>query len=280
MTVQEDQSPKARKGRELVKVLLAGETWLSYGVHVKGFSAYYTGAYGSGVEPLRDALEGAGVDVTHVPNHLAIRDFPRDADGLAPYDVVILSDIGADTLLLHPDVLEGGRRMPDPTRAIAEHVEQGGGLLMIGGYMSFSGFDGHARYHNTRLAHVLPVEMLGHDDRIEEPEGITPTVARRHEVLAGLPADWPFFLGYNRLRAKPSADVVLTTENDPFLVVGEHGHGRVAAFASDCSPHWGSDAFVAWPGYQPFWAQLVRWLGANRATVPGAERPLDGALVG
>ena len=264
-----------------MKVLLAGETWMSYGVHVKGFNAYYTGSYGTGMEPLLDALRAEGIDVTHIPNHLAIREFPREAAGLADYDVVILSDIGADTLQLHPDVLEGGRRLPDPTRAIAEHVAGGGGFLMIGGYMSFSGYDGHARYHNTRLADVLPVEMLGYDDRIEEPEGVVPTAVRPHDILDGLPEPWPFFLGYNRVRAKTGADVVLATDRDPFLIVGSHELGRVAAFASDCSPHWGSDAFVSWSGYARFWAQLLGWLAASPGSASAVARDArDGASVG
>jgi uncharacterized membrane protein len=252
---------------------------MSYGVHVKGFNAYYTGAYGTGMEPLLSALRAEGIDVTHIPNHLAIREFPRDAEGLAAYDVVILSDIGADTLQLHPDVLEGGRRLADPTRAIAAHVANGGGLLMIGGYMSFSGYDGHARYHNTRLAEVLPVQMLGYDDRIEEPEGVVPMVVRPHEVLDGLPREWPFFLGYNRLRAKDASEVVLATDLDPFLVLGSHGLGRVAAFASDCSPHWGSDAFVGWPGYTRFWSQLVGWLAAGPVAVAAAGFPREATSV-
>jgi len=56
--------------------------------------------------------------------------------------------------------------------------------------------------------------------------------------------------------------VLLTVGDDPFLAVGEAGEGRVAAFASDCSPHWGSPEFLAWPYYGPFWSQLVEWLGS------------------
>ena len=55
----------------------------------------------------------------------------------------------------------------------------------------------------------------------------------------------------------------MTVGADPFLVVGEHGQGRVGAFASDCSPHWGSPEFMAWPSYAPFWANLIDWLGAR-----------------
>ena len=127
--------------------------------------------------------------------------------------------------------------------------------------MSFSGFEGKARYQATPLAAALPVELLGHDDRVETPEGVTPTVRAAHEVVDGLARDWPYFLGYNRVRAKSDAEVVMTVVDDPFLVLGAYGRGRTAAFASDCSPHWGSPEFLAWSDYGPFWSRLVGWLG-------------------
>ena len=241
-------------------VLIAGETWVSYGVHVKGFSAYTTGSYAEGLVEFVEALTRGGCRVTHIPNHLATLQFPSTQRELEPYDVVILSDIGADTLLLHPDTFERGQKTPDRLRLLKDFAAAGKGLLMVGGYMSFSGFEGKARYQNTALAEVLPVRMLGHDDRIETPEGVTPVVKRDHPILAGLGSTWPYFLGYNRFVAKSDADVLMTIADDPFLVATPFGKGRVAAFASDCSPHWGSPEFMAWAGYQPFWTQLIRWL--------------------
>ena len=245
------------------RALLAGETWMSYGIHLKGFSAYTTGGYAEGQSEFVEALNRSGWEVDHIPNHLATQAFPTTADQLSSFEVVILSDIGADTLLLHPDTFERGQRTPNRLRLLKEFVASGGGLLMVGGYMSFSGFEGKARYQGTPLATVLPVVMQGHDDRIEAPEGIAPRVAERHPVLAGLPDDWPIFLGYNRIAAKPDATVAMTIEDDAFLVLGSHGSGRTAAFASDCSPHWGSPEFLAWSGYAVFWGQLLNWLAGR-----------------
>ena len=47
-----------------------------------------------------------------MPAHEAQRDFPQTPEGLAAYDAVILSDIGSNTLLLHPDtwITAGERR--------------------------------------------------------------------------------------------------------------------------------------------------------------------------
>jgi uncharacterized membrane protein len=242
-------------------VLIAGETWVTHKVELKGFSTYSTGSYAVGLTELVDGLRAHGHEVSHIPNHEAVEAFPWALAELEPFDVVVLSDISADTIQLHPACTERGERTPDRLRVLSEHVRLGRGLLMVGGYMSFSGFEGKARYQSTPLAPVLPVQLLGHDDRVEAPEGVTPEVRMPHAVLEGIGEDWPYFLGYNRLIAKGGADVLMTVGDDPFLVLGAAGEGRTAAFASDCSPHWGSPAFLAWPDYGRFWSQLVSWLG-------------------
>jgi uncharacterized membrane protein len=244
-------------------VLLAGETWISNKTDTKGFSAYAVGGYGEGQKEFVAALESAGHAVTHIPNHLAGEEFPWDLEAASAFDAVILSDISADTLHIHPDGFDRGQRVPDRLQMLDAYVRAGGGLLMVGGYMSFSGLGGKAHYEMTPLADVLPVGMLGRDDRVETPAGVVPEVAMEHEVLAGIDGDWPWFLGYNRLLPKDGGDVLMTIAGDPFLVVGEHGKGRVAAFASDCSPHWGTPEFLAWEHYGRLWGQLLSWLGAG-----------------
>lgn len=242
------------------RLLLTGETWISYGVHLKGFSSYATGSYDEGQKPLVKALEAAGWQVDHLPNHLATERFPWSLEELDAYDVVVLSDISADTLLLHPKAFVKGQRIVDRLDLLADWVRRGGGFAMVGGYMAFSGFEGRGRFGMTGLADILPVRTLVGDDRIEKPAGVTPTVVRDHAVLSGLSPDWPHFLGYNRVIAREDATVLMTAGADPFLVVGEYGAGRAAAFASDCSPHWGSPEFLAWAHYGAFWDQLMSWL--------------------
>jgi uncharacterized membrane protein len=245
-----------------MRVLIAGETWSTHKIEIKGFAAYTTGAYDVGLTEWAEAVRSEGHELTHIANHEAIEQFPWSLDELRDYDVVVLSDIPADTLQLHPAVFDRGERRPDRLRVLVDFVRAGGGVMMVGGYMSFSGIEGKAHYQFTPLADVLPVEMLPADDRVETPEGVNPEVVRDHKVLAEIPPEWPYFLGYNRMRAKPGATVVLAVGDDPFLVLGTAGDGRVAAFTSDCSPHWGSPEFLAWPHYARFWGQLLEWLGS------------------
>lgn len=244
------------------RILIAGESWNTFAQHTKGLASYTTAGYEEGAEQLIAVLREEGMQVDYMPNHLIVEHFPYDAAELAgKYDVVVLSDAPADSFLLPQAVFVKGERRPNRLAVIGEYVNNGGGLLMVGGYMSFSGFEGRGRFSLTPLADVLPVEMLIHDDRIEAPQGVVPIASAEHPILEGLPEEWPYFLGYNRFRAKENAQTILGVAGDPFLVVGEHGSGRVAAFASDCSPHWGSPEFMAWPSYRPFWSQLVNWVG-------------------
>jgi uncharacterized membrane protein len=245
------------------RILFAGESWSSYGFHVKGASAYTTASYEEGAEDLIAALEEGGAEVTYMPNHRAVERFPFELDEVRErFDVVILSDLPSDSLLLPHAVFTGGERRPNRLSMLCEFVRQGGGLLMIGGYMSFAGYDGKARYGATPLREVLPVVVADHDDRMEVPEGVVPRAGEPHEVTSGLPGSWPYFLGYNRAAPASDAAVLLWAGDDPLLAVREVGAGRTAAFTSDCAPHWGSPQFMAWEGYAPFWNSLTGWLAA------------------
>src|SRR5262245_29407249 len=114
------------------KILLAGESWVSTATHIKGFDQFSTASYHLGAEPLVEALAGSNIDLRYMPSHEAHRDFPATLDGLAPYDAVLLSDIGSNTLLLHPDTFIASRRTPNRLKLLRNYVERGGGLMMIG----------------------------------------------------------------------------------------------------------------------------------------------------
>ena len=75
---------------------------MSAATHVKGFDQFATVSYHLGAEPLLKALRGGEFEFTYMPAHEAASDFPLTLDGLDKYSAVILSDIGSNTLLLHP----------------------------------------------------------------------------------------------------------------------------------------------------------------------------------
>jgi uncharacterized membrane protein len=247
------------------KVLLVGESWETFSTHIKGFDTFYTSKYEEGAEWLIEALENAGYDVDFIPNHRASSEFPTSEEEINKYQVLILSDIGANTLLLHPDTFEKSIPTANRLKLIKKFVEDGGGFLMIGGYLSFQGIDGKARYKDTPVEEVLPIKMKSVDDRMEVPEGMYPEIIKEHVITAGLDKKWPMFLGYNQFTADENGVVLAESRenNDPFLVAGEFKKGRTAAFASDCAPHWGSSDFIEWNQYGKLWGQLIDWLSGE-----------------
>lgn len=246
--------------RATIRVLVVGESWIKHTVHLKGFDQFHTTEYEEGAGVFLAALEGAGFELTYIRAHEVSQRFPTTRAELDRFDVVILSDIGSNSFLLCDETFLRSERTVNRLALLAEYVEDGGGLLMVGGYMSFSGIDGRARYQATPLASVLPVTMLDHDDRVEAPEGLEATfLAPDHAALGGTPPQWPILLGYNKLRAKADATVIAAHGDDALLAVSEVGKGRSVAFASDVAPHWAPPEFMSWPHYAKLWESIVSW---------------------
>lgn len=207
-------------------------------------------------------------DVTYMPGWDALAKFPETPADLADYDVVILSDVDSDSLVLYPADRETRAPMgPNRLKSIREFVRQGGALLMIGGYSTFTGRHNAGNYHGTAVEEALPVNCLAvNDDRMETPEGVTVEVKdASHPILRGI--EWspsPIFNGYNRITAKEGAQVLARFKEtgDPMIVVWSFGKGRSMAFASDIAPHWGA-GFQDWKYYGQFWKQVLEWLGTR-----------------
>lgn len=239
----------------MTDVLLAGETWTSTSLVTKGRDVAGAAQFTNAGEHLVDALESAGASVTHQPADVVVREFPRTIEALDAYDLVLLSDIGAQSLLLTPEVA-AGETDTNRCRLLAEWVADGNALGMLGGYTSFAGEHAAAGYYRTALADVLPVEIAPYDDRKETPEGATP----QNHGFEELPTEWPQVLGYNQLTADPDAEVLATVRDDPLVVIGEHGDGSTLAYTTDCAPHWAPEDFLEWEHLPAMWRAILERL--------------------
>lgn len=244
-----------------IRVLFVGESWHTKLTEGKGFDFFSVGFYEEAANWLFEALKSDSIELTYLPSHEVATKFPKKLEDLKYFDVLLLSDIGSDTFLLSPETFLHSKRSINLLELIEKFVREGGGVCMIGGYLSFQGIGGKARYHRSPIETLLPVSLLPYDDREEVPEGFIPEVCDKdHSIMKGIDDDWPYLLGYNRLILKEEGTLVLKRKEDPILAVGAHGKGRTMAFASDCSPHWAPLTFCKWLGYQKLWQQSIQWL--------------------
>jgi len=187
---------------------------------------------------LAAVLTWSGIAFDHRPDQASL---PR-AWERRPYDVIILSDY---------------RYSSWSTRAkkwlINAVEDQGTGLLMIGGWASFTGLVG--AYAKTDLEKLLPVRCQQGDDRIQNSTGALLVPRMKEREGADSP---PLVCGYHRATPKPGSHVMyafrdlsyrkgrlLLGKPRPAVVVGHAGRGRATAFLTDCAPHW-AGGLVDW----------------------------------
>lgn len=248
------------------QVLLLGESWMSSSTHYKGFDQFGSVTFHTGADAFVAALKDSPFHLTWMPAHQAVTDLPFSAAELDRYDAIILSDIGSNSLLLHPDVWLHGKPVPNRLKLLREWTRTGGGLVMMGGYMSFQGIDGRGRWARTPVEEALPVTCLPYDDRVEVPNGFRAELvgAGTHPILNSLGGEWPLLLGANEVRVKDGAEVLARLPDEegghPLLVAGAFGDGRSAVWTSDVGPHWLPETFIAWPGYATLWRNLLGWV--------------------
>jgi len=260
---------------EKTRVLYVGDVGVLLGPNIVASSFYYeTKGYEVHIwcQPVLDELNASSdITVEHMTNWRALSEFPETPEEIAAkYDVVVLSDIEQEVLVLYPwERFRDSPMGPNRLVSICEYVRNGGGLAMIGGWESFTGRRGIGDWGNIPVEEALPIKCLdANDDRHEYPQGVhIETVMPGHPILKGI--HWetcPVFTGYNRIIAKPDAKILAQVKEfgDPFLVVQKFGKGRSMAFASDISPHWGA-GFQRWESYGKFFVQAVRWLSGKNS---------------
>jgi len=218
---------------------------------------------------LKTALESTG---EHVVTSVPAWDFYKLGPGayeeiLATHDVIVFSDVEGKLFQLAPSFFDrqkfghGILTFPDRVRLTIDAVRGGKGLLLLGGWYSFTGEQGKGGWGRTLLKDVMPVTCLDHEDLVESTEGYHPrATAAGRAAFSGIDlAGCPPILGYNLVRPRPGAEVLLDLAHcgDPLLVTGRVGDGRVVCYTSDPAPHWGCN-MVFWKGYASFWLRCLR----------------------
>ena len=201
-----------------VKVLYAGDS------PVGGAANYLLGV-----------LKFMKADVTHVPpaQKMPARLFKKK------YDVILLSDYSHKKLL------------PGTEEALVRQVKAGAGLLMVGGWGSFSGpFGG---WRGSLIETVLPVSCSAKDDRLNFPGGASVGKNSAHQSIKNINLNYaPVICGMNRVIPRKKSKVVLHARKNlsngkkirldsskhPLLIVSEKKGLKTAAFTCDFAPHW------------------------------------------
>ena len=245
---------------------------MSAATHYKGFDQFGSVTFHLGAEPLVKALEDSDYDLHYMPAHEAATAFPMTMAELDAYDAVLLSDLGSNTLLLHPDVWLQRQARAQPPQAPARlgrrrRRPDDDRRLLLASRASTVPRAGTRRRSSRCCRSPACRSTIGS----RCPTGFARRAGRaRASGAPGLGGRWPLLLGVNEVAAQgPRASCWPSCPDEegghPLLVAGTHGKGRTLAWTSDIGPHWVPDAFVAWDGYARLWRQALDWLTAARA---------------
>ena len=114
---------------------------------------------------------------------------------------MILSDLGFNSVNLQPGNTQPFKvpMGPDRIQGLHDYVVQGGGFMMIGGWLSFSGIQGKGLWGGTKIEEIMPVtcEPRGVDDRMEITQGFKLDFNDPdHPIVKGLPWNESYLLSH------------------------------------------------------------------------------------
>ena len=201
------------------------------------------------------ALNEGGYAVTQLSVDECGEHFPLSVAEMGRYGALVLSDVGALSLLLTLSA-RGGNLGTDRLQMLSDWVATGGGLVMAGGYMSFLGLDGLARYYETPKDDRQPDQSRPNSDGLEAPAGLVPLVLMpHHPVLRDIGTSWPPLLGMNKTEYRNGASAVqiiaectYLERRFPLLATRTFGKGRFLVWFCVFVFYWLSQAFASWHG--------------------------------
>ncbi len=209
-----------------------------------------------------------------------LKGLPTDQETIDSFDVFILGDI--DSTYLKPDLQQ----------MIVKRVENGAGLLMLGGYHSL----GPGGYGGTAIGKILPV-ILGDREvgQYAEPfmPKLTPDGTNSH-IFANIADFFPTATGGSKrtglptldgctrvLAPNPAATTLATCPGVkvpgpgggevemPVLAFQPVGNGRTVVFTGDTTRKWqqGPRAMGQDSPFMQFWGQMIRFLAGREGPV-------------
>jgi uncharacterized membrane protein len=113
------------------------------------------------------------------------------------------------------------------------------------------------------LEQILIKDVQEHTGSTAVEKTLSLKVVEKAELFRDLALEQaPALKGYIRFDAKKDADTLLSVPgegpwDDPLLVRWQYGLGRAAVFTSDAKARW-AEGWVAWNGFDKFWANVLR----------------------
>ena len=111
----------------------------------------------------------------------------------------------------------------------------------------------------SALEQIVLKDVMEHTGTSVTEREFLPTASGEYEILEEIDLDQPGpLLGWVKFEAKPEAETLLRAgDDDPLLVRWQFGLGRAAVFTSDAKDRWATN-WVAWDGFDTFWANVLR----------------------
>ncbi|MBK8169382.1 MAG: VWA domain-containing protein [Sandaracinaceae bacterium] len=145
---------------------------------------------------------------------------------------------------------------------------------------------GGGRAYFTTDPHNVPRIFMRETSTVQRSSAVEeyfqPQIVTQADFLRGLDVGRaPFLHGYVATQAKPDpVQVILQSElGEPILARWRVGLGWALAWTSDVKNRWAVE-WLRWPGFQPFWSQLVRehMRQRRRQTLDMRAEILDGEV--
>ncbi len=121
------------------------------------------------------------------------------------------------------------------------------------------------RYYYTDINNAIPrifaQEVYLSTKSYLVNETFYPTITSNNQVLDGVMEEGcPALLGYVATTAKPTADVILESDNqDPVLSAWQYGLGRTVAWCSDGDNQWTAQ-YATWENYPMLWSNIIQYV--------------------